>query len=171
MANNWERFETLVDDVVPLSVSRDLTAESEQSQEKIQNCEEEESMSAVLTGTCESPVVRVIQLEDRESQASPVLLQYSPEELRRLQQNDADLKPILGWLNSGETPEDSEVILQSPATGHLWLCRSQLRLAQGVLHYQWEEKNKVSQLLMVPQELKEEVLQHCHDSKFGGHFG
>ena len=175
MANDWERFETLVDDVVPLSVSRDLTAESEQrvpSQEKIQNCEEEEeSISAVLMGSCESPVVRVIQLEDRESQTSPVLQQYSPEELSQLQQNDADLKPILGWLDSGETPEDSEVLLQSPATRHLWLCRSQLRLVQGVLHYQWEEKNKVSQLLVVPQELKEEVLQHCHDSKFGGHFG
>ena len=160
--------------MVPLLVSRDLKAESGQQVsncEGPQNQEKEEVISAVSTGGPDSPVVRVIQLEDAESQALAVLQQYSPEELRRLQQNDVDLKPILGWLDSGDIPEDSELLLQSPATRHLWLCRSQLRLVRGVLHYQWEERNKVSQLLVVPQELKEDVLQHCHDSKFGGHLG
>ena len=62
-------------------------------------------------------MVRVIQLENRES---PVLQQYSTEELRWLQQNNADLKPILGWLDSGTTSEDAEVLLQiqSPAARH-----------------------------------------------------
>ena len=111
MANDYERFETLVDDVVPLSVSWDLKAVSEwqvPSQEELPNQEEEgESLSAVLMGIWESWAVRVIQLE---SQASPVVQQYSPEELRQLQQNDADLKPALVWLDSGESPEDSEVL-------------------------------------------------------------
>ena len=55
MANGWERFETLVDDVVPLSVIQDRKVESERqvpSQEETKNREEEEeSISAVLTGS------------------------------------------------------------------------------------------------------------------------
>ena len=75
------------------------------------------------------------------------------------------------WLGSDNDPEEGDAILQSPAMRHLWLCKLQLRLVEEVLYYQWEERKKKSNLLVVPESMKEEVLQYGHDSQVGGHLG
>ena len=61
--------------------------------------------------------------------------------------------------------------MQSPATHNLWKHRTQLRWHHGVLQYQWDYGAWQSWLLVVPSQLKEEMLVHFHDAPTGGHFG
>lgn len=95
---------------------------------------------------------------------------YSAEQLRELQLRDPDLKVALAWLETGN-PSESEHFLQSPTTKHLWWCRSQLVLKEQVLYYQWDQEGQVRLKLVVPDSLKDEVMQAAHESRMGGHFG
>jgi hypothetical protein len=95
---------------------------------------------------------------------------YSLEQLRELQVKDPDLGPVLAWLESKD-PSEAELFRQSSCTKHIWSCRSQLRLVSGVLYYCWEYVTHKKLKLVVPAELKQEVMALVHDTLSGGHFG
>ena len=97
--------------------------------------------------------------------------QYSAEQLREMQLKDSDLRPVISWLEAGQDPSQNELQLQSPASKQLWLCRSQLLVKDGTLHYKWDHGDRISQLLVVPESLKEEILKMYHDAQIGGHLG
>ena len=61
--------------------------------------------------------------------------------------------------------------MQSPMTLNLWKYRSRLRWHHGILQYQRDFGQWQSWLLLVPTQLKEEMLRHFHDSSTGGHLG
>lgn len=193
MAEAWERYEELVDDVLPLSVHLDRAEASTKD-----DCGETSTVirSQGVTGISSEPgielsqkgdlldpqlpkeaisidpTVRVVTLGASDTgQDSNYMQQFDSKEMRELQLKDTDLKPLIQWLEQTEVPGIDEVLLQSSATRHLWLCRSQLKVQEGVLYYAWEEENSQRWLLVVPACLKEDVLQQCHDSKFGGHLG
>ena len=63
----------------------------------------------------------------------------------------------------------NELYLSSPAVKCFWLTRSQLKLVDGVLLYQWVGEN--TNLLMVPQSMRSEILEGCHDCPTSGHLG
>ena len=44
-------------------------------------------------------------------------------------------------------------------------------MENGILYYVWKGIPEDRLLLIVPQNLKSEVLTHCHDHKLGGHLG
>ncbi len=96
---------------------------------------------------------------------------HNATDLRQLQLEDADLRPVLVWLGASIQPEQHELFLSSPATKALWLCKSQLQLRDGVLYHRWEEDLLRSITLVVPKKLREEVLKWSHDSPVAGHFG
>ena len=109
---------------------------------------------------------------DKENCESNYMQQYSPEELRDLQMKDSDLKPLLQWMEKPEeTPEQGELLLQSPSTRHFWLCRSQLRVINRVLYYEWISDDKKSLLLIVPKSLQNEIVSMHHDTHIAGHLG
>ena len=198
MASDWEQYEELVDDVLPLSMSHDMTREKvltrdvacqremgEQAEDS-EGAPQEDSIAqevrvlqvsdARVSGVSTQPDVSGKESEQQETGSleekhSNLLPQYTAQELREEQLKDPDLRPILMWLGSGTNPDEGDALLQSPATRHLWLCKSQLRLVEEVLYYQWEEGRKKSNLLVVPGSMKEEVLQYGHDSQVGGHLG
>ena len=74
-------------------------------------------------------------------------------------------------LELEETPKESDVLLQGTSTWHLGLCKTQLKIKQGVFHYVCKEDMTHQWLPAVPAGLKETLLQQCHDSKFGEHLG
>ena len=92
------------------------------------------------------------------------------QELREHQQKDSDLCPVVKWIEAKLIPATDVLQLQSPATKHLWLCRSQLLLENGVLYYQWEDVIP-RKCFAVPKSLKDEVLKQCHDVRLAGHLG
>ena len=115
--------------------------------------------------------VTVVPMEEEEF--SPEVTEvdsYKPEELRERQLADPDLEPLLTWLHQGE-PTEAELFLKSPAVKHLWKCKSQLRLRNGVLYYQWDYGTHTSLKLVIPASMTQEILSMMHDTKVGGHFG
>ena len=69
--------------------------------------------------------------------SSNFMEQVSTDDLRGLQLKDADLQPLISWLEGPSEDQPNEAALQqhSPSTRHFWLCRTQLHLVKGVLHY------------------------------------
>ena len=83
------------------------------------------------------------------------------------------MQPLFAWLEHSpdHVPAEGQLRMQSPLTLNLWKHRSRLRWHQGVLQYQWDFGPWQSWLLLVPTQLKEEMLRHFHDSATGGHLG
>ena len=61
--------------------------------------------------------------------------------------------------------------MEVPTLHFYWLKGEHLKIKDGVLYYQWKGIPEDRLLLVVPHELKSEVLMHCHDLKLGGHLG
>ena len=145
--SQWSRFESDVDDIIPLSIR-----------------------SASLAEPLNPSDILSPEFLGQEETDTNWLPQYSAEELRKAQLNDPDLAKILNWLESKETPPINELYLCSPTIKRFWLTRSQLKVQDGVLYYKWEG-HPARFLLLVPTSLKEEVLQGCHDCPTSGHLG
>ena len=99
------------------------------------------------------------------------LSMYSTQELIDHQHNDPDLKDVIDWLANDEEPSQEELAIASRAVKHLWQCRTQLHLQNGVLYYHWIGDPKDGYRLVVPHSLKDEVLKLCHDHKLASHPG
>ena len=198
---SWERFDEEVDDVLPLVRtvftlgSDDSNAFSvlgrtcqDPGSSGEDNCgnatvqpQFEDRHQGELGSTCQgSPMVHIAQvktLNDTDEQTpaddgdiSNYMQQYTNEQVRMMQLQDPDLGPLILWLE-GEDPTEGDLRLQSQATRHFWLCRSQLKLAKGVLTYLWEDVGGQTPLLLVPRKMQKSILELFHDAPTGGHLG
>ncbi|CAC5423873.1 unnamed protein product [Mytilus coruscus] len=98
--------------------------------------------------------------------------EYPPEELKIFQQEDPDLAPILRWIQEDIEPTQAELRLHGRATRSLWLCRPCFLMFNDVLYYKFidcPERQGLS--LVVPSQLRAEVLKNCHETKTSGHLG
>ena len=97
---------------------------------------------------------------------------YSKQQLREFQLNDPNIGPLISWKGQNSEPDQNELMIQCPAVKHFWLNKNLLELKEGVLYYIWHDKQEeLHLLLMIPDNLKQEVLNHCHDSVTAGHVG
>ena len=124
----------------------------------------------------EEEVDDVIPLAIRAVQKGPnvdseSILQYTAEELRDFQLKDPDVHQLLLWKDAEIEPKDSDILLQSRAVKHFWLNKNLLTIRDGVLYYTWKQQDEEKLLLVVPKDLKKEILQGCHDCVLAGHVG
>ena len=54
-------------------------------------------------------------------------------DLKKRQQEDPDIGPILKWLESGARPVGPEVAASIPATQHYWLYQESLKIMDGAV--------------------------------------
>ena len=95
---------------------------------------------------------------------------YGDKELEQHQRRDPALFPIFKWLE--EPPSQAALQLQGHKTKALWRNKDHLILKNGVLYYKWFlPDSSTIQKLVVPDNLRAELLQLAHDSKGGGHWG
>ena len=103
-----------------------------------------------------------------------ILPVWPNQDIRNLQEADANLRAVMEWVESGITPQqcppNSTWQLKS-----LWTQRGNLLVKDGILYRQWEDiqgggKNKRLQLIL-PAALVPEVLGSLHDSCIAGHLG
>ena len=79
---------------------------------------------------------------DQEREASPVgvesnfMTQYSLGDLKEFQRQDADMEPLIRWLEADVSPTKANLMLQSSRTKHMWLYWEHLKLRQGILFYE-----------------------------------
>ena len=79
----------------------------------------------------------------------------------------------LVWLFKLKEPSSSDMVDKSPATRHYWIIWDLLFLKNGLLYKKFVKKDGSGehQQLVVPKELKNEVLFQMHNSVVSGHLG
>ncbi|VDI47499.1 Hypothetical predicted protein [Mytilus galloprovincialis] len=87
------------------------------------------------------------------------------------QMEDQELNRLIVWLEDKIEPEEHEVYLCSPSIKHLWNCKHQLVLKNGILCYKWLDPFHSRLLLVVSRSLRHKILENCHDTKLSEHFG
>ena len=97
----------------------------------------------------------------------------STAELRKLQENDSDIGPILRAFVSERRPTSQEMSVMSPASRHYWIIWDALILQDGLLCKKFIKKDGTGEYiqLIVPTAMKKEVLHQMHDSVLSGHLG
>ena len=107
---------------------------------------------------------------DKLDRTSNYLSSYTREELRNLQLEDPELRPIMEWLETTE-PSTEELFRYSFVTKWLWRHRDQLQIKDGVLYYSWVGVMGESPRHVVPLSAREETIRLAHDTQIGGHWG
>ena len=126
-----------------------------------------------------------INLVTAEDTNEPMSIQFQEDanSLRLAQRNDPCLRLILQWANAEKHPDQNPLrdlkikkanaIAQGEDAVAMWGLWDQMELTDGVLYRKWhvEGSNTTQKQLVVPQGLRETVLEQLHDSKLsGGHF-
>ena len=176
----WQRFDELVDDVVPLAVRSVYVppAVSPETSWETDPVTLPAQSSTILAAQAEVDQDEVTTDSDSEGddelgniEESNWVSGRSFDALRTSQLADADLSPLLIWKESKEEPSQHQLFLSSPATKSFWLCKDQLVVRDGVLFYRWIGDSFPRECFMVPQPLRAEVLFQCHDTRSAGHLG
>lgn len=109
--------------------------------------------------------IRAVNVSNRVETISimGMLPNYSNGDLQELQRQDKHLSTVICWLALKHEPSKQEMQMCSPATRHLWHCKSQLKFENDVLYSVWEDNVKSRSLLVAPDSLKPELLRWCHD--------
>ena len=99
---------------------------------------------------------------------------WSTDEILKAQSEDLDIKPIMQWKNeSNDRPTWKVVSPTSRITKAYWAQWDRLQLREGILYRRWES-NRGDELfwqLVVPRQMKSEILKQLHDSRTSGHLG
>ena len=99
---------------------------------------------------------------------------YSCTEIQRLQREDLDLGIIHTWMDEKKLPSRDEVAQCSPAVRKGWLNFENLVRRKGVLYQKrlvLLPKEHVTFQLLIPKQLRNEVIRNNHDVQVAGHFG
>ena len=124
--------------------------------------------------SCWCQPVRIVQADRTDGSIENSSRTFSVEELENAQMNDSDIRRIVTEMNaSSERPSWSSISPAGVTTKILWAQWDCLCLENGVLYRKWEDptgKSYIKQLVL-PKELREEVVKDLHCSPTSGHFG
>ena len=88
------------------------------------------------------------------------------------QDEDEAIRKIKEWLERKEDPSTNEWQEQSKRTKSLWKFKEQLFCKDGILMYRWEEPEREdSEKIVVPRNMRDEILKLGHENIVAGHFG
>lgn len=98
---------------------------------------------------------------------------YSNELIKKKQEEDKDISPVLKWKIEGRRPSSQEVCTCSPATRNYWHYWDSLLVIEGVLYKKFEKKDGSGTFtqLILPRSMMEPVLHHMHDCTLSAHLG
>jgi len=97
----------------------------------------------------------------------------SAKELREIQLKDTELSILIEWMERDHPPTVAEVMIKSRGVRKFWLTNNLLEMREGVLYYRWLNTKLETErlLLMVPQTLRNNVMEAFHCSSAAGHPG
>ena len=101
------------------------------------------------------------------------IAKLTADELRKYQNNDPDIGPIIQAKVSGVKPTSREMVTRSPACRHYWVIWDTLELRDDILYKRFMKRDGTGDhmQLLVPSALKRDVLCQMHDSLVSGHLG
>ena len=99
---------------------------------------------------------------------------YTADQIVTAQRDDANLELLLEFLESGEEPTEYFLMFASAETKAYWLNKEQFILRDGVLFYRYVSDDPFepeTYKLVVPESLRQDILELAHDVPTSGHLG
>lgn len=107
-------------------------------------------------------------------QSSAWLTMKTPNDLRKGQMSDPNIKLVLGWKENHPTrPVWEEISHLGSGSKYYWSQWERLKIIDGVLYREWHdtEGDSVRLQLVLPEAWREEVMNLLHDNICAGHLG
>lgn len=97
---------------------------------------------------------------------------WTKEEVRRLQQEDANIGPVMSWLETGLRPPKEVLDSGDPEIKSYWMQWDSLTLTDGLVYRKFERPDGICQYLqlLVPRSMRCTFLKKVHEQSTG-HFG
>ena len=115
---------------------------------------------------------------DWESQTSKQVVAHvkkdetETESMRSLQDNDAQIMQVKGWVLANKRPEFYEISSENKVLKSLWSQFNSLQVVDGILYRKWECSGKTDKLqAILPMSERRTMLMLSHDNKSSGHLG
>ena len=107
------------------------------------------------------------------SPGTPWFQSKTTAELKKLQEGDPDIEPVLTGKAGNNKPSSQDMAIKSPAARHYWILWDSLVLQDGLLCKKFIKKDGTGEYtqFIVPRALKRDVLFQMHDSLLLGHLG
>ena len=95
------------------------------------------------------------------------------KDMRMAQLQDTDISPILNAKEENKKPSSREMQKASAATRHYWIYWDSLFMKDGVLVKSFKKKDGTGdfQQVIIPEQMKSDILYQMHDSLLAGHMG
>ena len=97
---------------------------------------------------------------------------WTEEEMRRLQQEDENICPVLRWLETGLRPPRDELTAYGPEIKRYWAQWDSLVLSSELVYRKFERPDDTCQYyqLLLPMSIRHAFLKMVHEQSTG-HFG
>ena len=94
------------------------------------------------------------------------------ESLRSLQDNDAQIMQMKGWVLANKGLEFYEISSKNKVLKSLWSQFNSLQVVDGILYRKWESSRKTGKMqAILPMSERRTMLMLSHDNKSSGHLG
>ena len=165
---DWDEFVTKVDDVVPLAQSARSKRELRQLRkivltDQTPECSEISVSSIELVTSSDGCEFFIPSVNEITEVKETDMVDWAKE-----QRDDRDLTIILKYFQNGKEPTEAELFLESPSSKYMWIDKENFCLQQGVLY---RKKKDGGFQRVVPQSLKQKILEVHHDLPSAGHQG
>ena len=100
---------------------------------------------------------------DHLTNATEEIAQQKLKDIKAQQRKDSELNDIILHLKNGQLPNDAAVVKK------VALETSQYEMLDGIL-YQSSPTQPVTWCVVVPEDLRTDLLTEAHSGKFSGHF-
>ena len=159
-------------DMVHEKLYKDLTANESALQQDTETAKGVDELPEAVPGPSSKPDSTDCKLTDPHLITS-WFQGKSTAELRKLQDSDPDIGPILRAFVSECRPTSQEMSVLSSASRHYWVLWDTLLLQDGLLCKNFIKKDGTGEYVqfVVPTTMKREVLHQMHDSVLSGHLG
>lgn len=170
---DWRGFEEDVDDIVPLGrkvcsveVSPDdLRLFQDVDFDAVQNIESLSGQASLVLNN----EVRASDIVAGDEKKDARVWDLQTRRVQEAQGRDTDLELLAVWLGTKAEPTEGELFISSPTAKFYWVNRDSFCLKNGLV---WMLDSKTgNHRLVIPEELREEVLFLCHSIPASGHQG
>ena len=115
------------------------------------------------------PVVKVCDVGTPSPEPVLACWGFDVAEVQKLQYNYPDLAFLWKWLETGDSPNEADLFIASPAAKYYWLSKEEFHIIGNLLYHQRPDGSEKD--LVIPQGLKQTALELNHDLPSSGHQG
>ena len=93
--------------------------------------------------------------------------------LKKLQEEDAAVGLVIGWMKDGKRPESSTLVKMSPEIRHYCNVWESLVLKNGLLFREFQKRDGSGKFLqfVTPRSMRNDILKQMHNVLLSGHLG